>query len=343
MKKILVVNNYSMEKSLEWSKAGKFPAQHTWGCDKLSEKAELKYYVHTLPPIFHRLHLARVWYYIQNFIILLRAIGCDGIYVAASPLVDLLGFFKHIGLYKKRIVMVIHHPGNFSLNRQRYDKLIFICKRAYDRALEEYPQFRDRFVFQNWGPDLNFYKDIRPNMNIVSFISNGITDRDNEILVSAVTKTNLKATILCNQQSIPRNYIPNSSNISLVFNKGTMMNGKLLSYIEMIKLVSEHSICVIPRKRGRTTLCGLTSFCDAIALGMPVLLADTTHIYVDFNKYPFGCYYEAGNVDDLAEKMKWFSEQRVDDLERMSQISRSYAEENDYDKFAEIVCREVLE
>lgn len=339
MKKILVVNNYSMKKSIEWSNSGNFPKHHTWGCDKLSEVAQLKYFIHTLPPILHRLHLARVWYYIQNLIILFKAIGCDAIYVGASPLIDLIGFLKYIGVYKKRIVMIIHHQGNFSLKRQRYDKLIFICKAAYERALVDYPQHKDIFIFQNWGPDLDFYKNQRAQINDVSFISNGITDRDNDTLILAAAKTKYRTGILCNQQSVPENYNTHTSNISLIYNQGTMMDGKILSYTEMIRIVSKYSICVIPTKKGKTTLCGLTSFCDAIAMGMPVLLADTTHIDVDFEKYPFGCYYEAENLDDLIEKMKWYSNQN---LSLMSEISRQYAEENDYTKFAEVICKELL-
>ncbi len=62
----------------------------------------------------------------------------------------------------------------------------------------------------------------------------------------------------------------------------------------MIEWILNFSVCVIPTKKGKKHLMWAYVFCDAIALGMPVLLADTTHIYVDFKKYPFGCYYEAG-------------------------------------------------
>lgn len=341
MKQVLVVNNYSMRKSLEWSRRGEFPRQHTWGTDMLQEKANLRFYVHTLPPILHRLHLARIWYYIQNIIILFKAIGCDAIYVAASPLIDLIGFLKYLHLYRKRIVVVVHHPGNFSLKKQCYDKLIFICKAAYEKALIDYPQYKELFIYQQWGPDLGFYKGLRAQNNDISFVGNGITDRDNFTLVAAAVATGLETAILCNQQSIPDNYNEDTLNISLIYNEGTMMNGKILPYSEMIKLVSKYSICVIPTKEGRTTLCGLTSFCDAIALGMPVILADTTHIDVDFDKYPFGFYYKAEDKDDLINKMKWFS-QNGNQLSKMSKISRQYAEEYNYSKFAETICREVL-
>ena len=350
MKRVLFVNNYSMKQSLDWAKKGILPRHHCWGGDFLEEKAKVDYFVVRMPHFVYKLHIARIWYYIQNVVILLKAIKCDVIYVGASPLVDLIGYLKYKGLYKKRVIVIVHHPGNFSLNKQRYDKLIFICRMAYDKALLDYPHCKDMFLFQSWGPDLSFYKDgwarnQRRKYNEVSFFSNGNTDRDNYTLAAAAKKVEKERVgILCSKQYVPDNYDLNIKNIILnKVNNGRIMSGKMLTYKKMIEWILDFSVCVIPTKKDKATLCGLTSFCDAIALGMPVLLADTTHIYVDFKKHPFGCYYEAGNVDDLAEKMKWFSGQHVDDLERMSHISRSYAEENNYDKFAEIVCREVLE
>lgn len=116
-----------------------------------------------------------------------------------------------------------------------------------------------------------------------------------------------------------------------------MRNGKILSYKEMLKIFSQYSICVIPTRRKKTTLCGLTSFCDAIALGMPILLTDTTHIDVDSEKEKFRYYYEAGNIKDLELEMHYFID-NSDKLEIMSEISRKYAERNDYAKSTTIIC-----
>lgn len=331
-----------MLKSLDWTKKGILPAQHCWGCDYLEKQAKLKYFTHTIPAKIQKLHLARVWYYIQNLIILFKAINCDVIYVAASPLVDLLGFLKYIGLYKKSIVMIIHHPGNFSLKRQRYDRLIFICKKAYKQAIIDYPEFKDIFLFQNWGPDLTFYKNFGVKNLYPSFFSNGNTDRDNYTLIEASKNVNFPIGILCNKQYIPTNYNESLKNIKITeTNNGRIMSGKIMPYKQMISWSLQYSICIIPTKKGKTTLCGLTSFCDAIALGMPVLLADTTHIDVDFKKYPFGCYYKAGDVEDLVKKMNWFSE-NYKNISKMSEISRLYATENDYSKFAKIICKVIL-
>lgn len=340
MKKILVVNNYSMSKSLDWTKKGILPAQHCWGSDFLEKQAKLKYFTLTIPSSVHKFHLARVWFYIQNLIILFKAINCNAIYVAASPLVDLLGFLKYMGMYKKRIVMIIHHPGNFSLKRQRYDKLIFICRKAYQQAITDYPEYQENFLFQNWGPDLSFYKGFKTEEIQASFFSNGNTNRDNYTLIEASKNINSPVGILCNKQYIPINYNSSVKNVNITeTNNGRIMSGKIMPYKQMLTWSLQYSICIIPTKKGRSTLCGLTSFCDAIALGKPVLLADTTHIDVDFKKYPFGCYYKAGDVEDLIKKMKWFSN---NNLTQMSEISRRYAEDNDYIKFAEVICKEVL-
>lgn len=190
-------------------------------------------------------------------------------------------------------------------------------------------------------PDLNFYEKVMSQTHDVSFISNGITDRDNETLIDAGKKTNAQIAILCNQQSIPHNFNSQLSNISLIYNKGTVPQNNVMSYTDMVDLVSCHSVSVIPTKKGRTTLCGLTSFNDAIALGMPVIMADTTHIFVDLDKYPLGFYYTAENINDLSDKMVWFMRNK-NQLDAMSKVARQYAEDNDYSKFSLLVCHEVL-
>lgn len=339
---ILVINNYSMKHFLALADDNIVPAHHCWGCDELRNQSnvKLKFALYKIPKVFLKLHFGRLYYYILQFFFLYKAIGCSCIYVAASPLIDLIGFLKYIGCYKKKLVVVVHHPRNFSLKNQRYDKLIFICKEAYEQALLDYPEFKDSFLFQEWGPDLRFYEGMRANVERVSFVSNGITNRDNYTLIEASKGTTYPIGILCNQQSLPSNYDSSLKNIDLVFNKGTMMNGKIMSYTKMIAYVSQYASCVIPTGPEQKSLCGLTSFCDAIALGMPIILSTTTRIDVDFKRYPFGYYYKAGDFRDLRMCMDKMSD--VNNLRKMSLVARQYAEDHDYRRFAKTICDTIL-
>lgn len=341
--RILVVNNYSMKQFLSLSDAGVCPAHHCWGVDELrnSPGIKLRFALFKIPSICKKLHIRRFYYYYLQFLFAFKAIGCDCIYAAASPLIDFMGYLKYIGFLDKKLIMVVHHPRNFSLKRQRYNRIIFICKEAYNQAINDYPDFKNSFIYQEWGPDLNFYGNKRANIKNVSFVSNGITNRDNYSLVEAIKGTSFHTGILCNQQSVPPNYDEKYKNIELVFNKGTMMNGQIMSYKDMISFVSKYSICVIPTGAEQVSLCGLTSFCDAIALGMSVILSDTTRIYVDVNIEKFVSYYRASDINDLRRVMSEFAQ--AENLEELSKASRKYAESHDYKKFAQTIKTVILE
>ena len=110
-----------------------------------------------------------------------------------------------------------------------------------------------------------------------------------------------------------------------------MMNGQIMSYNDMVSFISKYSICIIPTGPEQTGLCGLTSFCDAIALGMPVILSNTTHIYVNAEIEKFVSYYRAGDVKDLKRVISEFSQ--IENL----------AENHDYKKFAQTVKSVIIE
>lgn len=335
--RVLVINNYSMEQFLKLSEAGICPAHHCWGIDELKKvpNIQIRFALFKIPYICKKLHIRRLYYYLLQIIFMIKAIGCDCVYVAASPLIDFLGYLKYIGLLKKKLIIIVHHPKNFSLKRQRYNKIVFICKDAYIQAINDYPEFKNTFIYQDWGPDLNFYGNKRSVTNDFSLVSNGITNRDNYTLVEAVKNTSIRTGILCNQQSIPINYDKKYKNIELIFNRGTMMNGKILSYKEMIEFVSKYSFCIIPTGPKQVNLCGLTSFCDAIALGMPIILSDTTRIYVDVNVEEFVFYYKAGDIEDLKKVISIVSQ--IKDLKPLSLASRAYAERHDYKQFSQSI------
>lgn len=340
--RILIINNYSMKQSLTWYKARILPAHHCWGCDMIEQQkgVKLRFALYKINRFFFKLHLARIAYCILQCVFLLKAVRCKVVYAAASPLIDWMGYLKYMGLYNKRLVIVVHHPRNFSMKRQLYDKIIFICKDAYKQAIEDYPQLAEHFEFQEWGPDLNFYEDIRADLSNLSFVSNGITSRDNNTLITAAKEIEYQVGVLCNQQSIPSSYNKLYKNVKLIYNEGTMMDGKIMSYKEMLNFISKYSVCVIPTYKKQKALCGLTSFCDAIAMGMPVLLSNTTHISVDFHQDNFGCYYEAENVQNLLHSMKSF--ENPEQRRKMAIVARKYAEKHNYEMFAKAICKAVL-
>ena len=70
---------------------------------------------------------------------------------------------------------------------------------------------------------------------------------------------------------------------------------------KMVKLLNSCSVLVIPTIYTGKMLgpIGLTSFLDAIALGMPVITADNTVFAQDVINHKLGFVYKASDLDDL--------------------------------------------
>lgn len=78
----------------------------------------------------------------------------------------------------------------------------------------------------------------------------------------------------------------------------------------MVKLLNNCSVLVIPTPADEQPLAaiGMTSFVDAIALGMPVIVADNTAYRDIVRNNRLGFVYKASNVEDLKRTMMQFKE-----------------------------------
>ncbi len=344
-KKILIVNNYSMEDSLRLVNDKILPKHHVWGIDRLSKYFDLKFITYKCPCYLVKIHLARLYYYYFQLKVLLLSHDCDCIYAAASPLINLLARLKYWKLITTKLFMVVHHPRNFSLKRMEYNKLFFITKIAYDQACIDYKDKSNLFIYNEWGPDMNFYRMQCINKKVrdkISFISIGKAYRDHNVLLAASRNIDVNTFIICTKSSQPTNYNPETdANIKvLVQNDDTLISGNLMSYRKMISVLSNYDVVVIPIPHGHKALCGLTSFNDAIALGKPVIIADSANIGIDVEKEGFGFIYKSGDVKDLREKMNRFV-QMPSLIESMGNKAYEYARANDNSKFSDIILAEI--
>lgn len=346
--KLLIVNNYSTAQSLKWAQEKKLPMNHVWGVDYLASNYKLRFITYKCPKWMTKFHCARFYYIYFQICTLLMSLDCSAVYSAASPLIDLLAYLKSKNILNKRLFMVVHHPNNFSLKNRSYDKLFFISRDALKKALEKYPTQSELFVYNEWGPDCDFYDywidekqlNLNDERKILSFISNGKTNRDHEILVDAAYQLNAELTIICTEDSSPLNYKKEYSNVKILSQKGSIMDGKIISYPKMVEELSKHSVLVIPAPKGLKVLCGLTSYCDAMAMRMPLIISDSTHIGIDIEKEGFGFVYEAGNLDDLVAKMRLFIEDPS--LARtMGEKARQYAQVHNNRKFSESLSNNI--
>ena len=321
------------------------PRHHVWGIDKLIKYFDLKFINYKCPKCLIKIHLARLYYYYFQVKVLLLSFDCDCVYAAASPLINLLAGLKYWKLISIKLFMIVHHPQNFSLKRMAYNKLFFITKVAYNQACIDYKNKSNLFIYNEWGPDMDFYRMQsinRKNKDKISFISIGKANRDHNVLLAASRNINVNTFIICTKRSQPTNYNPETdTNIKvLIQNDDTLISGNLMSYREMISVLSDYDVVVIPIPHGHKALCGLTSFNDAIALGKPVIIADSANLGIDVEKEGFGFIYKSGDVQDLREKMNRFI-QMPSLVESMGNKAYEYACSNNNSKFSDTILTEI--
>ena len=336
MKTILLINNYDMAKTRASYLKGISPSYHQFGTSELMETGEYSVdYLLVAPKkknsrILKMISLLPVWLKAYR-----KARKYDYVYGAADFTVDFMGFMKKMGLFKPKLLAIFHHPPfKLRLKLATYDQIIFLCEFAYKEMGQTFPLLKSRMSFMQWGPDLQFYNKYIPHVNYerehdeVVFISNGKTHRDHEILLEAAESTKNHTIIVCDDKTLPANYNQEKCIYTKIFYQNKPDD------IKMVKLLSDCSVLVIPtyptdRRLGPI---GLTSFLDAIAMGIPVITASNTVLTDIVEREKIGFVYQAGNIDDLCDKMKLF----VENSELIRSCGRRAAEfglTNDIKKF----------
>jgi len=312
MKTILLINNYDMAKTRESYLKGISPSYHQFGTNELIETGEYSVDYMLVAPrrsnsrILKMISLIPVWLKAYR-----KARKYDYVYGAADFTVDFMGMMKKMGLFKPKLLTIFHHPPfKLRLKLATYDQIIFLCEFAVKEMRDAFPALRDRMFFMQWGPDLQFYRKYTPQCNFekkqeeIVFISNGKTHRDHEILLEAAEKSKNHTFIVCDEKTLPANYDPEKCTYTKIFYQNKPDD------IKMVKLLNECSVLVIPTYPTERRLgpIGLTSFLDAVAMGIPVITANNTVLTGIVEREGMGFVYEAGNLEDLCDKMRLFKD-----------------------------------
>lgn len=298
-----------MKKARELYLKGESPSQHQFGTSELIDTKEFEVdYMLAAPKnyntrILKLLSLIPVWLKIY-----MKARKYDYVYGAADFTVDFLGLLKKCKLFKPCLIAIYHHPPfELRLKLQKYDKVLFLSKYSFDEMCLKFPNRKDKFEFMQWGPDLDFYNKHSKHLNFtdkkedIIFISNGKTKRDHEILVNAAEHSQNKTIIVSDEQSVPTNYHKDCKFTDIYYQNSP-------NDINMIHLLNKCSVLVIPTPKTEQRLgpIGLTSFLDAVALGIPIITASNTAFADTIINNNLGFVYKVGDQNDLEEKMNVF-------------------------------------
>lgn len=177
----------------------------------------------------------------------------------------------------------------------------------------------------------------RVNNYIYDFISAGKTGRDYHCMIEAAKRLkNSKFVIITDL--LKKTY---SNNVEII--SGDISKKNSISADDTFRYYNKSKFIVIPvsleHSSGQDVLAGLTSFVDAAVMGKPVLISDNTNMGIDVKKLGIGLIYKAGNVNDMADKMKSLMSLNEAEYNKMCDNMREYSKTHNYNVF----CKNIVD
>jgi glycosyltransferase involved in cell wall biosynthesis len=305
--KVLLLNNYPMDRSWELWQNGEYPGQHLWGATHLAKhgiEVEIVPYQTSklLNKIGRRLGLGD--HLDQQLRILLRHTDYDAVYSACQTNTFLLAFLRSLKLFRKPLVALIHHPFSApfkdSLFLNGHDRLLCLSEKVMEPFAQR-PDIHKKMDFIAWGADLPFYDadlpaagtlpEVAPIAHEPVIVSAGKTERDHDTLVKACLSSGCALKIYCSANTAPRlGALPQRIEIH-----ASNSAHNAVSYQELLTAYRHAFAIAIPLTKTHN-LAGLTSLLDAIAVGKPVIMTRNPHIELDIEKEGIGFWVEPDDV-----------------------------------------------
>lgn len=334
MPRILFLNDYPMTKGRRLCEAGEYPAQHLWGMRDIERHGfEVEYF----PDETWLGSPRRLNYAVQQIQAALQASKADLVYSASQHNVWLLARLRRLGLLRKPLVTMVHHPLRKLLQNGALvhgnDRLVFLSSHVENDVKERFAPRPGSTARLSWGPDLEFAKSIEPAGDAVDVLAAGKTNRDFVTFVEALRGTPWSAAIYCARANVSKVTDP-PANIAI----RTDETGHVLGYRELYQLCQRARVIAVPLVEV-DALAGLTSIVDAWALGKPLVM--TKNRWLDFDPEAHGIGYavEPGDVQGFRDALSRILSDPQ--LERdMGERARALGERVNTQTFARELARE---
>jgi glycosyltransferase involved in cell wall biosynthesis len=341
-KRILVLNNYSVARVKKEINYGNKPSHHLYGISQLEKLGYNLIIIDPTENIWRKIgkFLGRIPFLNlgdldQQISALRRVNEYDIIYAPCQNVTNLLGILSYFKLLDKKIIAIAHHPtlvGRIATIRKI--SMYFTIKGHYkwgalsNTVANEINSIAHSKIAVSlaWGPDLSYYDHVleqleHGNNKDVDLISIGRTGRDYDVLVRAFNNTNISVEIYCSRESSLYLLDKCTKNIKII----NLDNEEALTYPQVIKLCTRAKILAVPLN-ATTSLAGLTSVADAMALGMPLLITYNKYIEFDIEGEGMGHWLQLGNDQEWLEKATYLLND-PEGLLRISKKTRKIAEE----------------
>lgn len=347
MKRVLVLNNYSFEDTWREVLRGEKPDHHLYGINHFQEQG---YEVELVPFVHSKLlqsisdfskktvpvplgNLDQEWSTIK------RLPKADIVYAPCQTESHLLSYLRAIGIIRKPIVCIAHHPlnrGRLSHFRSPFVKLCVNGTDAFpalsSKLSDDINQTAGNSLKStplSWGPDLDYYPfELSLGRGVVAA---GRTGRDFLTFGLAASKTTSPAQIVCLENSVSSDFRKFDKTVQVTIRS----NNLPMQYPELLKIYSRARVIAIPMYAG-TSLCGLTGLTDAMAMGKPVIMTRNELIDIDVEREGIGKWVEPADVEGWKQAIQFF-EDHEDEAVEMGTRARALVSKFNSKNFAKQV------
>lgn len=271
---------------------------------------------------------------IHSLIIWLKSFRYDVILDAVNQC-RLLLVLNRLHLLPCKIVTILHHPP-FYLEEElgKADAYLFFSKNTMQHDARVVPSKEKAFFLNEWGPDSSWYPVVPAGKQEFICCDDGKTQRDTFLEKQVIEKLKIK--------SLTTYHSEYTEKLPGVFTKDVfakILNAKIM-FIPIRKEAFPRKLHLYEKRRVRQNKdtipndpCGLTSFMDAIALGMPVICSDNTAVAEFIQANDLGRVYTTGSIDSAIDA---FLQMMDDDVYSMCKRNMmSYRETHNIDVYSD--------
>lgn len=290
-RRVLFLNDYPMCKARALHASGSYPGQHLWGMDQI--------HAHGWEPIFFPDETwvgppQRARFAIQQMQAWTASGGVDLVYSACQFNVWLLARLRRVGLLRRPLVTLVHHPLRGPLQGKGWvaghDGLLFLDRKLELQVRTRHASAAPYTAAVAWGPDLSFARGAPPLGEPVDVISAGKSDRDYATLIEASRGQPWTVDVYCASHNVAPG-LPVPANVFVHAEEG----GQPIGYLELYRRSRQCRVMAVPLSEARG-LAGLTSVLDALALGKPLVITRNPWLPFDPEEAGIGISVAAGDV-----------------------------------------------
>ena len=250
-------------------------------------------------------------------------------------IIILSGFFRFVPC-RKKIAIWHHSPVKAPQSRlgklkqcfflKGCDALFFFTPKLMNESISTY---RNKYNVIHWGPDLDFYRLLVQNNSIYTsdhYLMSGSDCRDFDTVVRAFSEIpEIGLDMYPPTEDLKNKYYGKYCNI----NVNTIERSTKGYYKMSVATASCRAVLIITKRvPGRELPSGLTSICEATALGRPCIITENKYFSDEIKEAGFAIFVKEGDIDGIRKSVLML-EQQPHIREKMSAAALEWSKKYD--------------